>query len=44
MSAVYICPGPNNFRFRRSKSITPCSRLKPYTLLTADVHAHIKRN
>ena len=36
MGAVW--PAPNDLCFRKPKSTTPCT-IKPWTLLTADIHA-----
>ena len=40
----YVCPGSNNFYFLSSGSLTPCSSLKNWTLLTVDVHVNIIGN
>ena len=45
LSAAYVCPDdPNNFCFCKSKSVTPCSKLRPWTLLTVDAHANDNKN
>ena len=42
LSAVYVWPGPKDFCFFESKSTTPWSKLKLWTLWTVDAHAKRK--
>ena len=44
LSAVYICPGPNDFCLRKSKLNTRCFEVKPWTSWTVDAHANVKEN
>ena len=37
-------PGPNDFCFCISKSVTPCSKLRPWTLWTVNADAYVNRN